>query len=470
MAASDAAFWRWYDTEQVGAVRFADTIDVDNRRVDTLREAMRRAPANSLAGFVIAAHSLLGDVPVDRRADLELYRQHLDTCQQRLETASDDLAFLTTRRWSRFRFRFRWWPPTWVGSRRGPRWPPEVVASATDTAQQRVDSLVVQVIEAGLAVTAAEQSQQGRARWHTEHAEQLTLGVAAAIELDSRADQALEGLARQAPAYLVNLLGPPPVEVEVEAEADLRLLDHWKAGARLVEVFRATHDVRDPDHALGAPPARGSPQSYNYAVAAGELARVAATIQPAMPAAAPEVEPEFGPVLKPGHARQPGTLPLGGLERADFEAIAEWMWGRSGHAGLHDLQRLVESMAADQRAEFHQLGVQWSSWLDEIRPSVAQPLRHDGSRPIAEVAHGQGIVDRLRTRQGLHLGPRDLDDLVQALTLDYEDRAHRLREPGSIQVTRPHPRHNELEAPGRIPQPPPPHPDHDPDPGFEIEG
>jgi len=288
---SISPLWKWYDSKQIDAVRTAGhtagtlgTLDPDDARIALQRALKRHDPASSLAEQVTRAHSLFESAPADRDAELKESQQRLDISRRQLRTADAKLKFVTSRRPSRS----RWWPPNWSGSR---DWTRQVVAGAVSDAQLAVDRLAAQVDLREQVVIDGEQWQRDRARWYTEHGTELIHGVAAAIELETRAAHLLHGLALQPPGYLINQLGSPPTDPE--------FLNFWKAGARLIEVYRSIGDVADPDRALGEPPPPRSVELFDYAAVLGDLAGLRATIQPALAAAAPGVEPGVEPGVGP---------------------------------------------------------------------------------------------------------------------------------------------------------------------------
>jgi conjugative relaxase-like TrwC/TraI family protein len=88
-----------------------------------------------------------------------------------------------------------------------------------------------------------DREQAAQSAWDHNHAEPLAEALIYGGELSHRELAAIVQLENDPPAYLVAVLGGRPNSPEGR--------DAWRAGATAIEAYRASHNVSDPDSALG---------------------------------------------------------------------------------------------------------------------------------------------------------------------------------------------------------------------------
>jgi Ni/Co efflux regulator RcnB len=94
--------------------------------------------------------------------------------------------------------------------------------------------------------TEARQAARQRSRWDDRHRLPLAIGLHSAYELAQRDLEAVMALERDPPVYLKRELGGVPDSVTGRMA--------WRQGARLIERYRAEHNIDYSTAALGPPP------------------------------------------------------------------------------------------------------------------------------------------------------------------------------------------------------------------------
>jgi hypothetical protein len=107
-------------------------------------------------------------------------------------------------------------------------------------AEQR---LTRRIEELDSSIARVQRAQDRRVAWDARYAEKLTTGRVAAEELVQRESEALLALEVDPPHYLVAELGRPP-----SGPAGLKA---WRQATRLIERYRACHEIGDPARAFG---------------------------------------------------------------------------------------------------------------------------------------------------------------------------------------------------------------------------
>jgi hypothetical protein len=172
---------------------------------DGRQQRIRAAPSHALRRRVSEALGLIRQRPVDRSMELE-----------RWATARDAAAVLYQHR-----------PGASSPSQQG------------DSPQQ--PSRRLQELDG--AIARVRRAQDQRLAWDARYADKLTIGRLAAEELVQRESEALLALEVDPPEYLVAELGRPP-----SGPAGLKA---WQQAARLIERYRARHEIGDQARPFG---------------------------------------------------------------------------------------------------------------------------------------------------------------------------------------------------------------------------
>jgi hypothetical protein len=215
---------------ELAAGRFSPDATVDPQR-------LRIQPTEQLAAAVGEADRLLALRPADRQLELhQLRTAHARLLRERAQTITE------LDQWQRQLEQLgpvrRHNPAT-----RQVRDTLETIIADRTRVLARLDE---QLPQTSRQLGALEHAHQEVAAWYADHAGELTLGLAAAQDLQARERQAISRLAANPPAYLHAELGDTPTDAAARQA--------WERAAVAIERYRGRYRIDDPQRALGERP------------------------------------------------------------------------------------------------------------------------------------------------------------------------------------------------------------------------